>query len=350
MALNSTQYSYLKEYLKSIVDVSVLLNTLGFKIRHRNSKEVRGPCLIHGGDNQTSFRMRLDTKTFSCYSRHCELTDGRLDNDAISLIMKVRGLGFIESVLFLSEICGVDANDVDNYIGLIDNLRMNKDIQDHMLLVERNKKHKQALPEVSEATIKEAIRNRGSYFSDMGIAEDIQSFFEVGFMYDDLGIGRAVIPIRDVSGRLVGLSGRKIDESKFGPKYLLMKDFEKAKVLYNLNNAVKVREVFGDCLIVVEGFKAVWYLCSCGFPNVVASMGTSITNEQALLAANNGFKRCFIMFDGDEAGRRGLESAIKTVSLYMRTESIPLWELFPNSSPDDLSVETIISLLDNVMK
>ena len=93
--------------IKLTVDPESVLNHLGFNIVKRGSKELRGPCKIHGGDNITGFRFNLESRTWCCYTRHCE---GEGDRDLVGLVQKATGSSFVESVRFLADIAGVDLN------------------------------------------------------------------------------------------------------------------------------------------------------------------------------------------------------------------------------------------------
>lgn len=335
-----------REAIRAAIDAESLLGVLGFKIAHRGPHEVRAPCLLHGGDNRTAFRMRTDTKKFTCYSHGCELVEGRLENDIFSLVMRIKGVSFYEAVSFLATMVGINLDlyspDQSEVMAALDQQSCNKYTQTVARLEERGS----LLPEVSAGLLEKTLRGRTAYFDGVGVAPDVQQFFEVGGMVDDYGIQRATIPIRDHLGRLVSISARRTDGNE-EPRYLLLRNFQKRRVLYNLHNALKAREAFSNCVIVVEGFKVVWKIHSLGFMNVVACMGVFLSEEQASLLAEAGFTHCILMFDGDKKGRLGMASAFEVARKYMKTVYIPLYELHPGKSPDDLEDGELLQLLSS---
>ena len=128
----------------------------------------------------------------------------------------------------------------------------------------------------------------------------------------DRFFNRVMFPIHDESGRCVGFGGRVLDDSK--PKYLNTSEtqvFHKSK---NMFAADRAREgiVAKNLAIVVEGYTDVITLHEAGYTNVVATLGTALTEEHVKLLSR--FAETFIfMFDGDNAGKMAAERAIKYV-------------------------------------
>ena len=101
--------------LKLGVDPISLLLHLGFDIKKETHKELRGPCIIHGGDNASAFRFNKNTNTWVCFTNKCNETVG---NDIIGLIMAAKRLSFQEALLFLADFVGdsnITASDVIAY-------------------------------------------------------------------------------------------------------------------------------------------------------------------------------------------------------------------------------------------
>ncbi len=125
---------------------------------------------------------------------------------------------------------------------------------------------------------------------------------------------RIMFPIRDLRGRVVGFGGRVLsDEDK--PKYLNSPEspvFHKSQVLYGLYELLQRRERY-DHIIVVEGYMDVIALAQHGFGNVVATLGTAVT-EQHLDQLYRHVDRLVFSFDGDAAG---LKAAWKAVELLL---------------------------------
>jgi DNA primase len=124
--------------------------------------------------------------------------------------------------------------------------------------------------------------------------------------------GRVVIPIHNEQGELVAYAGRwPADEGwpEGEEKYKLPPGFRKSLVLFNLHRA---REHATEGLIVVEGFFTVFEFWQRGRKNVVALMGSTMSQEQErLIVATVGPKgRVLLALDNDEAGRTGSEDAV----------------------------------------
>jgi len=288
--------------IKLIVDPEMVLDYLGFRIIRRTPKELRGACKVHGGDNPTAFRFNLESRTWCCYTRHCE---GDSDRDLIGLVQKVTGQSFYESVKFLADLSGIDLTNQDQmseeYIRLKQQQEMRKEIRQTQTSAAVTNFY-------SEEVLEELIANRSNYFLDRGFPVEILDFYEVGGMTDSKGVLRETIPIRDEDGNLITVSARRTDSNE-DPKYLLLKDVRKEVTLYNLHVA---KNYVGDdrTLIVVEGFVDVWALVLLGVYNVVAAMGTDITPNQARLIWKYA-ENVVVMLDPDDAGRKGTERVCK---------------------------------------
>lgn len=337
------------DLIRANVDLRVLLCVLGFKVFRETRGELRAPCIIHGGDNPTSFKMNLETGKFTCYSHKCELSGTRVNNDAIGLVMKVKKLSFNEAVSYLAAFSGINIESVLQDDKLLKELRIKQDTASYISFINRILPVSNEAPAgVSEEDIKRFISNRGDYFSRRGVQEDIQDFFEVGYFVDDYGITRASIPIRDENRKLVGVSGRRVDSDE-DPRYLITQGFDKYKSLYNIHNASYISAAFNNTVIFVEGFVACWKIHSLGYPNVVACMGSRVLEEQAALAARCGMLRCVLLLDGDSAGRSGTVPSQKVLGKYMKLATIKLFETNEWKSPEEVEDRTMSSLIDGAL-
>ena len=152
----------------------------------------------------------------------------------------------------------------------------------------------------------------------------------------DAQAGRLIFPIINAFDEVVAFGGRILEKSKFG-KYINTRDsllFNKSKTLYNINllKKLKRKQPIKD-LIIVEGYMDTLSLYQAGFENVVASMGTSLTREQARLAKRYS-DNVLISYDGDFAGQnadlRGLE-ILRDEHLNVRVVPMP-----EGLDPDDV--------------
>ncbi len=325
--------------LKDVVDPETLLISLGFDINVSNSREIRCPCAIHGGDNKTAFNFKKDVKRFYCYSHGCEFNDaGEINNDIISLIMLTNSCSFIDAVNYLSDLTGITV-DLNN-INPMEETKYRKN-KEKGIFIKHTIKNEE-LPEVSESLLQEYVFNGADYFKGLGISDNIIKVFELGSFVDYKGVSRGSIPIRDDRGRLVSISGRRVDSDE-EPRYKLLYEFQKSDILYNLNNALNFKDVYNDTIIIVEGFKALWSVFSCGFPNVVAVMGKSISSTQINLLVKSGFLYILLLLDGDEAGLKGTMRSEFLLKNKMTTMSICLPD---GKSPDDFLLIELYELLN----
>ena len=157
-----------------------------------------------------------------------------------------------------------------------------------------------------------------------------------GKLIDSQG-GRLIFPIINAFDEVVGFGGRLLEKSDFA-KYKNTKEtmvFNKSKTLYNINLLKKLkREQPISDVIVVEGYMDTISLYQAGFKNVVASMGTSLTKDQARLVKRYS-ENVYISYDGDFAGQkadlRGLE-ILKDENLSVRVVPLP-----DGLDPDDVA-------------
>ena len=118
----------------------------------------------------------------------------------------------------------------------------------------------------------------------------------------DLFNGRLMFPIRDGNGVLAGFGGRSLDGSE--PKYLnspRTELFDKGHILYAMHKARDAIKQTGEG-VIVEGYMDVIAAHQHGFNNVVASMGTALTEQQVTLLRNTG-RRFVLALDPDTAGQ-----------------------------------------------
>ncbi len=159
----------------------------------------------------------------------------------------------------------------------------------------------------------------------------------------DLFRGRLMIPIFSKQGRVVGFGARALDDSQ--PKYLNSPKtpiFDKGSILYGLHIAADHirREDLG---VIVEGYMDVIGVHQYGFRNVVASMGTALTNQQVVLLKNIT-KKFVLALDQDAAGQnatlRSLESSWKVFELPSTALELRIASLPEGKDPDEVTKES----------
>jgi DNA primase len=139
---------------------------------------------------------------------------------------------------------------------------------------------------------------------------------DTGSTYDRFR-NRLMIPIRDVKGRVIGFGARTLDPEDM-PKYLNSPQtelFDKSRTLFGLDLARRAIHD-EDRVVIVEGYMDVMQAHQAGFSNVVAQMGTALTESQ-LKQLQRYTKRLVLALDPDAAGisatLRGVEVAQETL-------------------------------------
>ena len=163
--------------------------------------------------------------------------------------------------------------------------------------------------------------------------------------------GRVMFPIHDVGGRVIGFGGRILtaNKDKKDPKYQNSPEseiYDKKKTLYGIYFA-KNAIIKADECILVEGYFDVLRMHQSGIENVVASSGTSLTEEQIKLI-NRYTKNITILYDGDAAGQkaslRGTDM-ILAAGMNVRVVSLP-----PEHDPDTFAKDYPIEEVQRYLK
>ena len=146
---------------------------------------------------------------------------------------------------------------------------------------------------------------------------------------------RIIFPIEGLSGRVVAFGGRVLGRGESGPKYLNSPEtpvYQKGEVLYGLSWARHpIRRE--SAALVVEGYMDLVALAAGGFDNVVATLGTAMTEEHARLVARYT-RRGYLLFDSDAAGLRATFKAgdvMLAAGIHPAVVTLP-----PGEDPDTL--------------
>lgn len=131
--------------------------------------------------------------------------------------------------------------------------------------------------------------------------------------------------------------GDDYDEDR--PRYKCPPGFPTPRLVYGLQEALETPDDWP--LIVVEGCFKVFYLYQHGFPNAVATLGSSLSDEQARLLGETG-RPIVLMFDGDEAGRAGMVDAAPKLALRTFVRTIDVGD---GRQPEDLSTDELQDIL-----
>ena len=286
----------------------------------RSGSNMFGLCPFHG-EKTASFSVAPDKGIYYCFGCH-------KGGGAINFMMELEGLSYPDAVRALAKRAGMEVPEDEQYQS-----RYRQQERLWALMKEAGRFFNAALysPEGKECL---------EYTQKRGLSKSIITRFGMGFAPDswnslvaamkakgytdqeliaadlvgekngriyDRFRNRLMFPIIDVRGNVVGYGGRVLDDSK--PKYLNSNEtviFNKRKNLFGLNLAKKTKLGY---LILVEGNIDVVTMHQYGFDNAVASLGTSLTEEQATLISRYA-EQVILLYDGDAAGQKATRRAI----------------------------------------
>lgn len=152
--------------------------------------------------------------------------------------------------------------------------------------------------------------------------------------YYDRFRDRILFPIRDRRGRITGFGGRIIDKGE--PKYLNSPEtvvFHKSHQLYGLYEARSKNRVL-ESLVIVEGYLDVVLLAQFGITNVVATLGTALT-EHHLEQLFRLSQTLYFCFDGDPAGREAARKALHLCLPEMKEGRVVRFVMMPTGEDPD---------------
>jgi len=156
--------------------------------------------------------------------------------------------------------------------------------------------------------------------------------------------GRIAIPIHNAVGELIAYAGRLVGQpSESEPRYQLPKGFRKSLELFNLHRAKAADARLP--LVVVEGFFGCMSVWQAGHRRVVSLMGSMLSQaqEQLIVRTVGPGGRVLLLFDEDEAGRKGQAEAFERLDQLLDARVVsPGGE---GSQPDNLPAEQLLELL-----
>lgn len=329
-----------EEILEKIKSQNDIVDVISERVRLKKAgRNFTGLCPFHN-EKTPSFSVSQEKQIYKCFG--C----GEAGN-VISFVMKDKNLPFIEAVKYLANRANIPlrlGNGEQSQSNRKKDLlyRVNVEAAKFFfsnLMNNQNAKEYFLNRGIKEGTIKKFglgyandswnslmfyLRKKG--INDVLLEEAglISVNKEKGRKYDRFR-NRVMFPVFDYQGKVIGFGGRVLDDSK--PKYLNSPEtlvFQKGTNLYGLNFALK-HNMSERYFVIVEGYMDLISLHQYGITNVVASLGTALTINQARLLKRYADK-VVISYDADLAGQmatlRGLE-ILRTAGFDVRVLSIP---------------------------
>ncbi|MDH3708254.1 MAG: DNA primase [Cyclobacteriaceae bacterium] len=306
------------EEIKARIEIEEVVSD--FLSLKRKGQNLWACCPFH--DEKTpSFSVSPAKGIFKCFG--C----GKA-GDAIEFVKEIEGLDYLEAMKFLGKKYGVE---LEEEPPTPEDLARQSQRESLFIVLNFAKEYFQKL-------LWEHEQGRAiglSYFKERGYPEKVIKIFELGYSLEawdalrkaaleqgyqqkllvEAGLvvekeekaydrfrGRVIFPIHNITGKVIAFGARTLNSQK-GPKYLNSPEtdvYQKSKVLYGLYQGRTAIRQEDNCYLV-EGYTDVISMHLSGVPNVVASSGTSLTEDQIKLIkryTNN----ITVLFDGDTAG------------------------------------------------
>ena len=315
---------YSEEILEDIRQSNDIVDVISQYVRlKRSGRNFFGLCPFHN-EKSPSFSVSPDKQIFHCFG--CGV-----GGNVFTFISKIEGISFRESIEVLAERANIQLPKLeDNVDSFKEELKakvykVNKFTADfyHKNLYKPTSKLAQEYikkRKLNNETLKSFQIGYSGKFDELyralkqeGFGE--QEILESGLVnkndngkFIDRYRNRLMFPICDVRGRVIAFGGRVLDDPK--PKYINSPEnivYSKGRHLFGLNVAKK-----GDTktLLIVEGYMDVISLHQRVITNVVAALGTALTQQQGWLLRKNT-EKVILGFDSDGAGQTAIVRSLE---------------------------------------
>jgi len=335
-----------EETLQAIRDRVDLVDLIGRHVHLKKAgRNFVGLCPFHQ-EKTPSFHVNVEKQIFHCFG----CGEG---GNGISFLMKHENLTFPEAARAIARQLGIEVPERESAgeAGLTERLRAANQVAQDL--------YRECLAQPQAEGARDYLARRG-----LG-AEEIARF-GIGFApasgralvawlerekipaalgetagllgkrerHFDMLRGRVTFPIQDARGQVLGFGGRALGEGQT-PKYLNTPEspiYRKREALYGLHLAIAAMRR-SERAVVVEGYFDRIAMHRAGIEEAVATCGTALTAEHAR-ALRRRTRRVVLVFDGDEAGQRAVESSLSMLLPEgLRVEAV----LLPSGQdPDDL--------------
>lgn len=282
--------------------------------------------------------------------------------DAISFIMELEGINYIEALRHLANKYGIEVEEEEQ--------------TDEQILAQNERERLFIILNFAKDYFAETLLEHEegksiglSYFKERGFSEATIKKFDLGYSLDtwdgfmkaaekkgykrevmekaglilasdnktyDRFRGRVMFPIHNVAGKAIAFGARILTNNKKQPKYINSPETEvyhKSNIVYGIHQAKQeIRNA--DLCYLVEGYTDVISMHQSGVHNVVSSSGTSLTKEQIQLIGRYT-KNITVLYDGDSAG---IKASFRGIDLILEHDLDVKAVVFPEGEdPDSFS-------------
>lgn len=321
------QYSNeLKEEIRSANDIVEVISQ--YVVLKRSGRNYFGLCPFHN-EKSPSFSVSPDRQYFHCFGCH-------KGGDVFTFISEIEKVSFKESVEILAERARIQLPTIEN-----EGFNAKQYLKDRMFKI-----NLEAALFYHERLYKPLAKTAQDYVKQRKMDNATLKAFKIGYsgeyneLYKMLKVKgfkdeeilatglvnkndrgefidrfrkRLMFPIMTVNGKVVAFGGRRLDNNEKMAKYINSNEnliYSKKKHLFALNIAKQTNE---KKLILVEGYMDAISLHQRGIHNVVASLGTALTEEQGRLLARYG-EQIILSYDSDGAGQEAILRALEILN------------------------------------
>ena len=289
----------------------------------RSGRNYFGICPFHN-EKSASLSVSPDRQIFHCFG--CGV-----GGDVFSFVSKINGTSFYETIQMLAERANITLPTLSNNVDSAKEELKRKVYKVNEFTAEyyHKKLYEKSSKTAQEYVKKRKLSNETLQAFKIGFSGNFDELYQAlkkeGFedpeilesglvnkndngKYIDRYRKRLMFPICDSRGKIIAFGGRVLDDSK--PKYINSPEnvvYSKGRHLFGLNVAKKYD--IKKRLLIVEGYMDVISLHQRGITNVVAALGTALTEQQGYLLRNNT-EEIILSFDSDSAGQTAINRSI----------------------------------------
>lgn len=345
------------EEIKDQLDIVNIISEY-VELKHSGNNYI-GLCPFHN-EKTPSFTVSSQKGIFHCFG----CGEG---GDAITFIMKKENLTYPEAIHFLADKLGIfiETGKIDKELyehrkrlyainneaklfffhNLLTNSLPKKYISQRGLEKKLINKYMLGYATEKSQDLMQYLLKKGYKIEDMLELGLVKKSQKNGSLYDAFR-NRLMFPIINSRKNIIGFGGRTLvdDRAKYinSPESIVYHKSNNVYGVMNFNNIAKAKKV-----ILVEGYMDVISLSNYGIDYCVASLGTSLTREQAKLLSRHS-KNVFICYDGDNAGIKAAERAmeiLKEIDIFPNIVQIP-----DEMDPDDYIKKYGKSSFENLLE
>ena len=343
-----------QEIVQEVIDTAKIEEVVGEVIQlKRRGTNLIGLCPFHN-EKTPSFTVSPSKNIFKCFG--CGKGGG-----TVQFVMENQAIGFIEAIKHLASKYKIELPEItlsqedliagqknesyyllnsfaaDYFSNQLHKTNRGKSIalsyfKQRGFLDSTIEKFNLGWADIKEHDLFDAARKMGyeaTLLDEVGLTKNKKDFFR----------NRVIFPIHNSSGKVIAFAGRILSTTSKGPKYLNSPEtaiFNKRKSLYGIYHAKSSIRKMDNCYLV-EGYTDVIALHQAGIENVVASSGTSLTEEQISLIKRHT-ENITMLFDGDQAG---LTAALRGVDLILAQDLNVKIVVLPEGEDPDSSLRNL---------